>query len=194
MPESVKDRFTNDFEYLYMFSQQGQYYFDQQFEGNANRNKRAVWNINTTGYKGAHFATFPPKFCATPILAGCPEFICTKCGHPRLRVYSKGFVNHDAKTEGGKVENTKRLALLRQSARAKGGEYYNSKTVIGLSDCCCGAPFVPGVCMDPFGGSGTLAVEARKLGRKAILIDISPEYCDMAVRRIAKLAIPAGMK
>ena len=33
MPESVKDRFTEDFEYLYFFSKQGKYYFEQQFEG-----------------------------------------------------------------------------------------------------------------------------------------------------------------
>jgi len=32
MPSSVKDRFTVDFEYLYFFSKQGKYYFEQQFE------------------------------------------------------------------------------------------------------------------------------------------------------------------
>ena len=36
------------------------------------RNKRDVWHINTGGYKGAHFATFPPKLAETCILAGCP--------------------------------------------------------------------------------------------------------------------------
>ena len=32
MPESCTDRFTNDFEYFFLFSKQGNYYFDQQFE------------------------------------------------------------------------------------------------------------------------------------------------------------------
>jgi site-specific DNA-methyltransferase (cytosine-N4-specific) len=32
MPSSVKDRFTVDFEYLFFFSKQGKYYFEQQFE------------------------------------------------------------------------------------------------------------------------------------------------------------------
>jgi DNA modification methylase len=36
MPESVKDRFTEDFEYLYFFSKQGKYYFEQQFEAMQN--------------------------------------------------------------------------------------------------------------------------------------------------------------
>lgn len=32
MPESVKDRFTDDYEYLFFFSKKGKYYFEQQFE------------------------------------------------------------------------------------------------------------------------------------------------------------------
>lgn len=36
------------------------------------RNKRNVWTIPTTAYKGAHFATFPPKLVEPCILAGCP--------------------------------------------------------------------------------------------------------------------------
>ena len=36
------------------------------------RNKRSVWTITTRGFKGAHFATFPPKLIEPCILAGCP--------------------------------------------------------------------------------------------------------------------------
>ena len=36
------------------------------------RNKRSVWEVNTIAYKGAHFATFPPKLIEPCILAGCP--------------------------------------------------------------------------------------------------------------------------
>ncbi|EKD99501.1 MAG: DNA methylase N-4/N-6 protein [uncultured bacterium] len=38
--------------------------------------------------------------------------------------------------------------------------------------------------LDPFMGSGTTAVVAKKLGRKYIGIDLSPEYCEMAENRI----------
>ena len=49
--------------------------------GNANRdsvvvketrNRRSVWNVATRPYKGAHFATFPPKLIEPCILAGAP--------------------------------------------------------------------------------------------------------------------------
>jgi DNA modification methylase len=36
------------------------------------RNKRTVWTVPAAGYKGAHFATFPPDLIKPCILAGCP--------------------------------------------------------------------------------------------------------------------------
>ena len=43
------------------------------------------------------------------------------------------------------------------------------------------------IVLDPFLGSGTTAIAAQKLARKWIGIDISPEYCEVARKRIAQL-------
>ncbi len=40
------------------------------------------------------------------------------------------------------------------------------------------------VVLDPFGGSGTTAVAARETGRKAILVELNPEYCEKSKERI----------
>lgn len=37
------------------------------------RNKRSVWSVGSSPYKGAHFATFPPKLIEPCIMAGCPQ-------------------------------------------------------------------------------------------------------------------------
>lgn len=37
------------------------------------RNKRSVWAVPTQGFKGAHFATFPPDLIRPCILAGAPR-------------------------------------------------------------------------------------------------------------------------
>jgi len=37
------------------------------------RNKRSVWNVATSPFKEAHFATFPPALIEDCILAGCPK-------------------------------------------------------------------------------------------------------------------------
>ena len=39
--------------------------------------------------------------------------------------------------------------------------------------------------LDPFGGSGTTGLAAQRLGRDALLIEINPDYCEMARQRIA---------
>lgn len=37
------------------------------------RNKRDVWPVSTTGFRGAHFAVFPEKLIEPCVVAGCPE-------------------------------------------------------------------------------------------------------------------------
>ena len=41
------------------------------------------------------------------------------------------------------------------------------------------------IVLDPYIGSGTTAVSAKRLGRKFIGIDITPEYCYMAKKRVS---------
>lgn len=43
-----------------------------------------------------------------------------------------------------------------------------------------------GVVLDPFSGSGTTALVANKLGRRAIGIELNPEYRDISLRRISE--------
>jgi len=43
-----------------------------------------------------------------------------------------------------------------------------------------------GVVLDPFGGAGTTGLVAARHGRKSILIELNPEYADIAKRRIEK--------
>jgi len=157
-PESVRDRCTKSHEYIFLLTRSERYYFDadairepfttpprtgirrsyrsgcvSSFDmehghlkqsGNfaglplnpAGKNKRDVWTINTSSFKGAHFAVFPEKLVEPCILAGCPQ---------------------------------------------------------------------GGIVLDPFMGSGTTGVAAKRLGRGFIGIDINADYCTMAIKRIA---------
>jgi DNA modification methylase len=46
------------------------------------------------------------------------------------------------------------------------------------------APTRPAVVLDPFGGTGTVAMVARALGRTGINADLSGDYCRLARWRI----------
>lgn len=49
------------------------------------RNPGDVWHLATASYHGAHFATFPAELVRRPLLATCPEKVCTACGQPWRR-------------------------------------------------------------------------------------------------------------
>jgi site-specific DNA-methyltransferase (adenine-specific) len=61
-----------------------------------------------------------------------------------------------------------------------------------LVETCVLAGSPPGgLVLDPFMGSGTVCVVARRLGRAYLGIDCVPEYCAMAQRRLAQPVRPA---
>jgi DNA modification methylase len=60
---------------------------------------------------------------------------------------------------------------------------------------------VPCTVLDPFMGSGTVALVARRLGRKSIGIELNPEYAELCARRLQQQSLfacvvdeSAGMK
>lgn len=48
--------------------------FNERYDGPGTpmANARSVWHIHPKGFKGAHYATFPPALAERMILAGCP--------------------------------------------------------------------------------------------------------------------------
>ena len=148
-------------------------------------NLRNVWTIPTHSFSEAHFATFPPKLVEPCIKAGTSERgVCKQCGGPWVREvavsYGKSPVHGEGSITGrrdGGDERTNYSGMPRISKKVE---------TSGWSPTCQCKPqtSVPATVLDPFGGSGTVALVAQRMNRDAILIEISPEYAEMARKRI----------
>jgi DNA modification methylase len=152
------------------------------------RNLRSVWTITTKPCREAHFATFPPDIPERCIKAATSERgACPKCGKQWVRVVET--------TPGWSKPCPKTVA----AHQARGGTGIPvghigtagssridpvTRTTGWRPGCECGLEPVPSSVLDVFGGAGTTAVAAVKLGRSATIVELNPAYCAIARARI----------
>jgi DNA modification methylase len=153
------------------------------------RNIRNVWTVATQPFPGAHFATFPPALIEPCIKAGTSEKgCCPKCGALWMRdVERTTELRDDLK---GSAFDRGKTRDRDGGDRTQAGDRYKTQIVGWSPSCDCGLAEVPCTVLDPFGGAGTTGLVADRLKRSAILIELNPEYADMARKRIQ---MDAGM-
>jgi site-specific DNA-methyltransferase (cytosine-N4-specific) len=211
MPESVTDRPTTAHEYVFLLTKKPRYFYDanavrepnqpdgrkvtgvtgrdgsvqhrdgERWPNPAGRNLRSVWEIPTQPTPDAHFATYPEELVRRCLLAGCPAEVCGECGKPRERL-----VEREAMVLA-RSERTHPMGRTRTSGTMISPP---TSTTLGWSDCGHAA-YRPGVCLDPFCGSGTTLKVARDHARRGIGIDLSPAYLAIATRRLQQLSLLA---
>ena len=206
MPSSVKDRFTVDFEYVFFMVKSKKYYFEQQYvsakQCSIERLSRAVSNKNKW-VKGAdgqtpHNLSQPRPNRNTKI----PKEIAEKMGSPRVRYHRyKGGDNIGRENncaistyqfeEGDYLvspfDPTKgrnmRCVWNITTKGYKGAHFAVFPEALVEPMIKAGCP-QGGVILDPFAGSFTTLVAAKKLRRQGIGIDLNPAYCEMGKKRL----------
>lgn len=83
------------------------------------------------------------------------------------------------KVQNGTGRNSEKVKRLAAEAKAVLGGYFREftfaqKETVGWSKCKCDAPFVPGVVLDPFCGTGSTLRVASRLGRASVGVDLMP--------------------
>lgn len=147
-----------------------------------------AWKVSTVPYKGAHYATYPPKLILPIVESMCPREVCLKCGKPRERMVS---IDHTPNRNTNGPQSIERKHLNGGSAGYTVRADRRAETT-GWSDCGCKAGFRPGLVLDPFGGTGVTGAVASGCGRDAILIDLDERNLELARERVGMfLEVPA---
>ena len=161
MPESVKDRPSKSYEHIFLLAKSKKYYYDYeaiQVPAAQSSIERAKRAVSDIG-----------KY-ANGIEGQSMQAI---------------FIPRDH--SGERVMRNKRdvWTVSTNSYRADGHfAMYPEKLI---EPCILAGCPVGGVVLDPFFGSGTTGAVAKRLGREYIGIDINPEYCTIAEKRIDEI-------
>jgi DNA modification methylase len=162
MPESAKDRFTVDFEYVFFFVKNQKYYFEQQLEELAQSSiERAKHGISEKNkLKSGNYAM---QFDSV------------------VKVYQK--------INSGEIKGrNKRCVWSITTKPFKGAHFAIFPPDLIEPMIKAGCP-KGGIVLDPFMGSGTTAVVAKKLFRNYVGIELNPKYIKMAETRLARILI-----
>lgn len=161
MPEPARNRCAKSHEYLFLLTKQPDYYFDSE----------AIRERGVSGRKGVS----PQKDTRT---------------------------THGAQSGGNGGINQAKINMLKEF-EANGFVTRNKRSVWTMSvqqdgvrnlhfatfppdlvrPCILAGSREDGWVLDPFGGSGTVGMVAREVGRRADLIELNPEYAKLANER-----------
>jgi DNA modification methylase len=199
MPESVTDRCTKAHEYLFLLTKSRRYYFnaeaiaepcsaatharlsqDVQAQigserahagGKTNGNMKAVGRAS---WKGS-------TFDGDRDLAVRPD-----TGRKRAEAGSgiKNNVSMDAAL-AIMPDKRNRRSVWTINTEGYSEAHFATFPPALVEPCIRAGSRAGGTVLDPFGGAGTVGLVADRLGRNAILIELNPEYADMAERRIS---------
>lgn len=196
MPSSIKDRLSCTYEVVYFATKSPTYHFDLDAirvphagTTSRSRSKRAAWSVpeNWRGPSaGSNGGLDRLKRLG---LAGHP---LGKNPGDVWHLATAGFRGAHHATFPTELARRPILATCpRWTCSACGLPWIKQLGGTALKgasapDCECQAPRQPGVVLDPFIGSGTVAVVAEELGRDWIGVEVNPDITALARERIAK--------
>jgi len=162
MPESITDRPTKAHEYVFLLAKSPRYWYD------ADAIKEDAIHAGRT------------------VKASDPD--TAKNGQKgQYGATALGFTPHDTVVGTGR----NRRSVWTIATKPYPGAHYAVMPEALVEPCVLAGCPEGGTVLDPFGGSGTVARVANRLSRRAVLIDLNPEYLEQQMKRNAD--IPLGL-
>jgi DNA modification methylase len=165
MPESVTDRCTKAHEYLFMLTKSAKYYFDNQaIQEDAKTPPGATW-----AERKAAGAT------AGNVIVGDAK----RNGTQRV-VHGKGVTSNLTRQDGKR----NRRSVWTIPTKPFRGAHFAVMPEALVEPCILASSRQDDTILDPFTGSGTVAVVSLRYDRNYIGTELNPDYVDIARQRI----------
>jgi DNA modification methylase len=173
MPFPVRDRLLPAFEYIFQIVKSKKYYFD------LSQIKTQIKQSSLLRHQNPIVETYSENNPHRKSMGGIEKF------SKKYSVAYKGKNwNIELKNELKEANPTNVLMFKADNQHlVPSGHYAKFPTSLAEFFILAGCP-KDGIVLDPFCGSGTTCVVAKKLGRNYIGIDISKEYCEIAEKRL----------
>lgn len=177
MPESVRDRCTKSHESLFLLSKRPQYYFDAEAIA-----EDRVSDEDANGFRGGCYVSGEidngglgkRKAVGNKRVRGLP---------PRHAQYLESS-DQSGLDSVGRGQGRNKRSVWSVATQPFGEAHFATFPPALIEPCILAGCPVGGTVLDPFGGAGTTGLVAERLGRNAMLIELNPDYAEMARRRI----------
>jgi site-specific DNA-methyltransferase (adenine-specific) len=179
MPFPVRDRLLPAFEYVFQIVKSKKYYFD------LSQIKTQIKKSSILRYQNPIVETYKEDNPHKKSMSGVEKF-----RKKYTIAYNSKDWNVELKNELKEANPTNVLMFKVENQHSvPSGHYAKFPTSLAEFFILAGCP-KDGIVLDPFCGSGTTCVVAKKLGRNYIGIELSKEYCEIAEKRIENTIIP----
>lgn len=185
MPESVTDRCTKAHEYIFLLSKSPRYYFDSEAiaEPLAASSEARLSQPGLAGQAGSD--RVPGKTNGAMKAVG-PRFGGSKYGDDTSELHRTKSGN---KWTGASGKRNKRSVWTVTTKPFKGAHFATFPPDL-IEPCILAGCPRGGTVLDPFGGTGTTAGVAVKLGRRAILCELNPANVSLVRTRVQSIVQP----
>ena len=182
MPESVRDRPTKSHEYIFLLSKSSRYFYDadaikepaKERKGQAATFERDHGKATLLEIPGQKYSSHRPN------------------KKQRESVKRGGFNGKTNSLPGREafraiVPTRNKRSVWTVATKPFKGAHFAVFPPDLIKPCILAGCPVGGNVLDPFGGSGTVAMVASELGRDSVYIDLNAEYTEMAKERASTL-------
>lgn len=183
MPESVADRCTKAHEYLFLLSKSARYYYDAEAIAEPRVGNEDAGVAGWTSGPGAHSAVEHNRQKGDAMTFRGGQYVNGR------KFDNSHATARDSTGNKAAAKTTRNRRSVWSIATEPFSEAHFATFPPALIEPCilAGCP-KGGTVLDPFGGAGTTGLVADRLGRNAMLIELNPEYAEMARRRIHREA------